>query len=62
MTNSWDDTALKHEQINIPSKAGSAWLDASHYMLIKCSEEFGQSINESEKLTKMRYNELRFYK
>ncbi len=35
---------------------------ATHYMRIKCMEEAGQTINESEKLSKTRYNELRFYK
>lgn len=47
------------ERIDIPEKAGSAWINNTHYMLIQSREEFGQLINESQSLTKMRYNELR---
>ena len=54
---SWDD----NKTIDIPLKAGIAWQDSTHYMLIKNNEECGQLINESEKLTKIRYNELRKY-
>ena len=49
------------ELVAIPKKAGSAWINSTHYMLIDCYDECGQTINESQKLTKIRYNELRKY-
>lgn len=49
----------EEDLIHIPETAGSAWHETTHYMLIRNSEECGQLINESETLTKIRYNQFR---